>query len=145
MNNAKPQQHSNGQMLDSKQLLNIILRRKWLLIICIMVFFFIGWVYTALRTPIYQSNMLIQVNNNQNPSGGNGAAGPSVIIFGQNSAAQSEASIIPSRGVLSAAANKLNLNVIATLVQDDLEIDRRSAGRCMYDRLVLNHKPLRWR
>ena len=113
MNNAKPQQHSVGQMLDSKQLLNIILRRKWLLVICIVLFFCIGWIYTALRTPIYQSNMLIQVNNNQNPSGGNGAAGPSVIIFGQNSAAQSEASIIPSRGVLSAAANKLNLNVTA--------------------------------
>ena len=96
-------------IIDLKQLFHIIARRRWLLIGCIIVFLFVGFLYGAYSSPSYQSNMLLQSTNNNGLPGQNAG---NVIIFGQTSQAQDEAAIIPSRGVLSNVVKKLNFDTI---------------------------------
>lgn len=112
MNKTSSELKPNQDAIDIKALSNIVRGRKWLLLVYVIIFLCLGFTYTQLRTPIYQSDMLIQVNNNPSTSQNTASSAANIIIFGQNSAAQSEANIIPSRGVLSVAAEQLNLDIV---------------------------------
>ena len=106
---------SNKQtdVIDLKDILGTILNHKWLILCVTLIFTIGGFVYTKLRIPNYETNLLISIATD----GGSGSDLGSIIsnvapmMSGQSSEAQKQIDIIKSRSVLEPVIKKLQLDI----------------------------------
>lgn len=102
---------------DSKlvEYLDVLIVRRWLIAGAVAVCTLLGLAYALLATPIYQADMLVQVDDS---TGGASGASNNVVsqmssLFDTKSTAAAEIEIIGSRKVVSAAVDQLQLYVSA--------------------------------
>ena len=110
----KPANFHNTDEIDLRALLSSILREKKLLLVCIFTCFLLSLGYLFFKTPRYQSNFIIQVQDRQNSLGSSlsqdiaNMAGSSSQI----SAVDVQKSLMTSRVILEPTIQKLGLDVI---------------------------------
>lgn len=98
--------------IDIEALLSVLLDHKWLIGIVTGFFFASSLLFAVLATPIYQANLVVQVDKKV-PD----LPGLSVItqtLGASNPEAVTEIALITSRSVIGKAVNRLGLNVSVT-------------------------------
>ncbi len=101
-------QHNDNDDIDFMAILDSILDAKWLIGIITAVCLLLAIAYAMFSTPIYQSNTLIQVEQNQ--SGANPAMGELAVLFDSGSSIGAEMEILRSRLVVGETVDRLQLN-----------------------------------
>jgi tyrosine-protein kinase Etk/Wzc len=118
MNESVPQNFlsNNGQNTeqddDSVNLatyLDLLIESRWLILIIAAVVTLLGAAYSLVSTPVYQANILVQVEDNTSA----GAMGDLAGAFELNAAAAAEMEILRSRFVVSRAVNNAQLYINA--------------------------------
>lgn len=108
--------HTIDDSNDEINLLDIVdtvVSAKWLIAVVSGIFVLIAILYGALSTPVYQSNILIQVE--QNTGMANGMLGAELgALLGEGSSTAAEMEILRSRLVIGQAVNELKLDIHAT-------------------------------
>jgi len=92
---------------DVAKYIDIIINNKWLVAICLIISILVGVAYALLAKPIYESNLLVQVESGQ--SGFQGLLGPAADLLEVKTAASAEMEIIRSRLVVGQAVDNLRL------------------------------------
>ncbi len=95
--------------IDLRELLGVLLDRKWWIISVTAVFFVVGVAYALLATPVYQAQAMVQVESKV-PSIP-GLADLSSLGGGGSSAATTEVALLTSRSVIGTAVDQLNLEI----------------------------------
>ncbi len=108
--------HTIDDSNDEINLLDIVdtvVSAKWLIALISGLFVLIAILYDVFSTPIYQSNMLIQVEQNSSPT--SGMLGMELgALLGDGSSTAAEIEILRSRLVVGQAVKKLKLDIEAT-------------------------------
>ncbi|MFY0185820.1 polysaccharide biosynthesis tyrosine autokinase [Stenotrophomonas sp. PUT21] len=98
--------------IDLRELLGVLIDRKWLIIGATVLFFVIGTAYALLAPPVYQAQAMVQVESKMpaipgiselTSMGGGGVGG----------AATTEVALLTSRAVIGTAVDQLKLDVRA--------------------------------
>ena len=118
MNPAPPvlspdaQPFQDNDEINLLDLFDVVLESRWLIIGAVLASLVIGGAYALLSTPIYQANMLIQVEESK-PGGGaaSGALGEAANLFEIRSPASAEMEILRSRLVVGQAVQNLQLDL----------------------------------
>lgn len=95
--------------IDLRELLGVLVDRKWVVIGTTAAFFLAGAVYAVLATPVFQAQALVQVESKV-PSIP-GLADLASLGGGGSTAATTEVALVGSRTVIGAAVDQLNLEV----------------------------------
>lgn len=95
--------------IDLRELLGVLIDRKWWIIVTTAVFFVIGVAYALLSSPVYQAQAMVQVESKV-PSIP-GLADLSSLGGGGSTAATTEVALLTSRSVVGTAVDQLNLEV----------------------------------
>ncbi len=120
MSNSQPAREKNTQdVIELKDLINMLWPRKWLIFGCVVIALLIGAAICKARIPVYQSNTLISVSGNSNNSlmsslMGQSSSSPMSMLGGDSAMIASEQSIVTSRSVLEPTIKQLHLDVILT-------------------------------
>lgn len=101
----------NDDEVNFLGLLDIVMDGKWLLLAITALSVAIAIIYCLFSAPVYQANMLIQVEKSQD--GANNVMGQMSSLFDLESPASAEMEILRSRLVLGNAADNLQLYVRA--------------------------------
>ena len=97
--------------LDLAEHLHVILDARWLVLAAVAAALALGGAWAWLATPIYRSDVLIQVEDKK---AGMGALGDIAGVLGDSaSPAETEIEIIRSRSVVGAVVDSLHLDVVA--------------------------------
>lgn len=94
------------------ELLDTVLEAKWLIALIASIFVTFAVLYAVLSTPVYQSNVLIQVEQNNNVASGMLGAEFGALL-GDASSTAAEIEILRSRFVVGQAVADLQLDIIA--------------------------------
>ncbi len=114
---ARPADYSAASLaddeIDLKELLYTLLDHKKTIIAFTLVALALGWLYATLATPIYESNVLIQVED------GAGGVGQKILggdagLFDIKTDATAEMEILRSRMIAAHAVDELGLNISAS-------------------------------
>lgn len=100
---------SDEAHLDMSGLIDTVYDHRWLIGTITLVMTLIGVAYALLATPIYQSDILIQVQDN--PNSANNVLANVEQMFDNKSAASDEMDILGSRLVVGGTVQKLNLDI----------------------------------
>ncbi len=100
-----------GGDIDIGHYLEILWSNKWLIAAITIFVLAVGVIYAALQRPIYQSNLLIQVEDND--GGSKSFLKEAGSAFDVKTPASAEMEIIRSRTVIGRAVDRTHLNVIA--------------------------------
>lgn len=98
--------------IDLRELLGVLIDRKWWIIGTTALFFIVGAAYALLASPVYQAQSMVQVESKVPAIPGisdlasMGGAG--------SSAATTEVALLTSRTVIGAAVDQLQLDTVAT-------------------------------
>ena len=117
VNNSYPESGSSyaadNDEIDLQQLLYTLLDHKWLIASITALFATLGLAYALLATPIYESNILVQV---ESASGGmgNNLISEASSLFEVKTDAAAEVEILRSRKIAAEAVDALGLNITAT-------------------------------
>lgn len=95
--------------IDLRELLGVLIDRKWLIIVATAFFFVVGLLYAVLASPVYQAQAMVQVESKV-PSIP-GLADLSSLGGGGSTAATTEVALLTSRSVVGTAVDQLNLEV----------------------------------
>lgn len=95
--------------IDLRELLGVLLDRKWWIISVTAVCFVVGVAYALLAPPVYQAQAMVQVESKV-PSIP-GLADLSSLGGGGSSAATTEVALLTSRSVIGTAVDQLNLEI----------------------------------
>lgn len=98
--------------INLSEYVDILLDRKWLVAGVTAVAVAIGVAYALLSTPVYQSNLLVQVEDSAPDA--KGFLGDSASLFDVKTPATGEIQILRSRLVLGAAVDQTRLYIDAT-------------------------------
>lgn len=102
----------SGDEINLLEILDTILAAKWLIAGVTAVFVALAVLYAILSTPIYQSNVLIQVEQNNNVA--SSMLGTELgALVGEGSSTNSEIEILKSRLVVGSAVEDLKLYIHA--------------------------------
>lgn len=102
-----------GDEIDLRELLAIVIDAKWLIAAIAAVVLFLALLYAVFATPIYQSNALLQVNED-NAAYQAGALGElAATLGGKAPPADTEIAIMRSRYVVGRTVDKLGLTISA--------------------------------
>ncbi len=116
-NNSYPEPSASytadSDEIDLQQLLYTLLDHKWLIASITALFATLGLAYALLATPIYESNILVQVE-----SAGGGGMGKNLLseassLFEVKTDAAAEVEILRSRKIAAEAVDALGLNITA--------------------------------
>ncbi|MCX5590202.1 polysaccharide biosynthesis tyrosine autokinase [Alcaligenes endophyticus] len=102
----------SGDEINLLEILDTILAAKWLIAAVTAVFVVLAILYAVLSTPIYQSNVLIQVEQNNNVASSMLGAELGALV-GDGSSAAAEMEILRSRLVVGNAVEDLKLYIQA--------------------------------
>jgi tyrosine-protein kinase Etk/Wzc len=109
-----PPAHEQDDGINLVEYWDIILDHHWLVIAITAVAVALGVAYAFIARPVYESNLLIQVedygDSAKNPIGGDAGSG---MLFGLKSAAAAEMEIIRSRLVVGEAVDSTHLFIDA--------------------------------
>lgn len=94
--------------------IDTLLNSRWLIAGTLMLFLLLGGAYALLRPPVYQADVLIQVEQNQPSQSPNNILGELATVFNIQSPATAEMEILLSRLVVGQASDDLQLYVEAT-------------------------------
>ncbi|SPJ34914.1 polysaccharide biosynthesis tyrosine autokinase [Kushneria phyllosphaerae] len=110
-NTEKYQSADSGEELDLGRLFGLMIDNKWLIALIVCVFTFLGILYVTFKTPVYQSDALLEIEGRANP-----ASNPvqNLGVFGDTPRSTAEMQILTSRMVLGQAADRLNLQLSIT-------------------------------
>ena len=101
--------------IDLLGLLDVLLDARWLIAGMTVLALLLGGAYAFLSRPVYQANLLIQVEDSKpGISGAAGALGEASSLFEIKSPASAEMEILRSRLVISKTVDDLQLYVLAT-------------------------------
>ena len=102
---------STNDDIDLFALLGALIDHKWIIIICTVFFLCLGIIYSALTTPSYMANSVVQV---EKKSAGMGAMMADMRGgFGADSSAATEMELLKSRQIIGKAVDSLGLDVEA--------------------------------
>ncbi len=105
-------QQKDNDEIDLLAILDTILDAKWLIVAITCVCTLLAIAYAMFSTPIYQSNTMIQVEQNQGNT--NPAMGELALLFDTGSPVAAEIEILRSRMVIGETVDRLQLNNSAT-------------------------------
>ena len=97
--------------IDLASYLDIFFDHRWLIASIALVVTLLGIGYALIAKPIYEANMMIQVEDS--PSSSSNILGSMSSMFDVKTAATSEIEILRSRMVVSHAVDNLHLNISA--------------------------------
>lgn len=97
--------------IDLRELLGVLIDRKWLIVISTLVFLVGGALYVLLAAPVYQAQSMVQVESKLPSIPGisdlASMGGPT------SAAATTEVALLTSRTVIGAAVDQLGLDIVA--------------------------------
>lgn len=98
--------------IDLRELLGILIDRKWWIIGTTAAFFIVGVLYALLAPPVYQAQSMVQVESKL-------PAVPGISDLASmgsttSAAATTEVALLTSRTVIGAAVDRLQLDIVAT-------------------------------
>lgn len=125
-NSAPSPAVSSDDEVHLSEYVDILVDRKWLVMCVALVVLALGVAYATFSTPVYQSNLLIQVEDSAPDA--KGFLGDATNLFDVKTPAVGEIQIIRSRMVLGPAVSNTLLNVTAEPVYFPL-IGKWLAGR----------------
>lgn len=105
----KHQSTAPGDEFDLGRLVGLLIDNKWLIAFIICIFTFLGIVYVTLKTPVYQSDALLEIEGRADPT-----SNPvqNLGVFGNAPRSTAEMQILQSRMVLGQAVDRANLQLI---------------------------------
>lgn len=98
--------------IDLRAIIGTLIQERWLIAGVTAFFFLAGLVYAFIASPVYESDVLIQVE--QKKGAMPGLDDLSAMLGGGEAATEAEIEVIRSRSVLGAAVAQLGLDIIAT-------------------------------
>jgi len=109
---GSPGTEPDDDSIDLAEYLDLLIESRWLIAGIAFVVTLLGAAYALMATPIYQSNILVQVEDGGAPGGM--MLGDLAGAFAMKSAATAEIEIIRSRYVVSRAATNAQLDLTIT-------------------------------
>ncbi|HUG57086.1 MAG TPA: Wzz/FepE/Etk N-terminal domain-containing protein, partial [Candidimonas sp.] len=106
----QPYAPQNNDDINFLSLLDTMLNARWLILSVLMIALLIGGAYALFSTPVYQSDALIQVEQNPTTANDNLLSELSTV-FNVQSPATAEIEILRSRLVIGQASDQLQLHV----------------------------------
>lgn len=94
-------------------MLDVLIGSRWLIASMVVGFLFLGAAYALLAKPVYQADILVQVEDGPDTSAAKSLLGDVSSLFDVKSSAAAETQILASRLVVSRAVDNLHLFVIA--------------------------------
>lgn len=107
---AAPQQPDNEE-IELVRYLDVILANRWLIASVALVVLAFGFAYAFLARPVYEANILVQVE--ENPNSASSLLGDVSSIFDVKTQATAEIEILRSRMVVGKAVDNLKLYIDA--------------------------------
>ncbi|WP_176082031.1 polysaccharide biosynthesis tyrosine autokinase [Paraburkholderia tropica] len=101
-----------SEAIDLTNVLDILLENKFLIVISTVVFALVGTLYAVLAAPVYETNIVVQVEDSPD-SAAKGLLGDLSSMFDVKSTSDAEIQIIGSRLVVSRAVDELGLHIKA--------------------------------
>ena len=101
---------SPDQQVDLAEQFHVLLDARWQVLAVVAAALLLGGAYAWLATPVYRSDVLLQVEDKK---AGMGALGDIAGMFGESSPAEAEVEILRSRSVAGAVVDALRLDVLA--------------------------------
>jgi tyrosine-protein kinase Etk/Wzc len=99
--------------LDIGRYIDVLLSNKWLIAAITLVVFAIGAAYAFLERPIYESNMVVQVEDPEGGGGGKGILAEAGGLVDVKTPAAAEIEIIRSRMIAGQAVEATKLYIVA--------------------------------
>ncbi|MDR6538912.1 polysaccharide biosynthesis tyrosine autokinase [Variovorax soli] len=109
--NPSPASASNEEDLDLGRYIDVLVSNKWLIAAITLVVFLIGAAYAFLERPVYESNMVIQVEDTE--PGGKGILAEAGGLVDVKTPASAEIEIIRSRMIAGQAVEATKLYIVA--------------------------------
>jgi len=95
------------------EMLGVVFNSRWLIAAVILLALLLGGAYMSLTSPVYEANLLIQVEESkESTSTANGALGAAANLFEIRSPATAEMEILRSRLVVGQTVENLQLDLI---------------------------------
>ncbi|KWI58801.1 tyrosine protein kinase [Burkholderia cepacia] len=112
---SAPPQHAaeDGSETDFVAVLDILLESRWLIAIITCVLLAAGLAYAILGKPVFEANIMVQVEDSPDTSAAKSLLGDVSALFDVKSSAAAEQQILASRLVVERAVDKLNLFIDA--------------------------------
>jgi len=98
---------------DFVAMLDVLIGSRWLIASVMVGFLFLGAAYALLAKPVYQADILVQVEDSPDTSTAKSLLGDVSSMFDVKSSASAETQILASRLVVARAVDNLHLFVIA--------------------------------
>jgi tyrosine-protein kinase Etk/Wzc len=99
--------------LDFVTILDVLIESRWLIGIVVAFFVVAGTLYAFLTNPVYEADLLIQVEDSPESSAEKGLLGDVSSLFDVKSTAAAESQILASRLVVTRAVDSLKLFIDA--------------------------------
>jgi tyrosine-protein kinase Etk/Wzc len=106
-----------GDEIDLRELIGVVLDRKWLILIVTAAFFVIGAGYALLAAPVYQAQAMVQVESKMPGIPGLSEISSSLGVGSGSKAATTEVALLTSRSVIGTAVDQLHLDVVVEPVR----------------------------
>lgn len=100
---------NDDDTIDLRQLFSILSRNKFIIFLCVLIFAIVSYFYTKSKSPVYEANALIQVEEKGNNLGLNEFS----EMFEAESGVATEIEIIKSRFVLGKVVDDQSLRIHA--------------------------------
>lgn len=98
--------------IDLRELLGVLIDRKWWIVGTTVVFFLVGAAYALLASPVYQAQSMVQVESKVPTIPG--ISDLASMGGATSAAATTEVALLTSRTVIGTAVDQLQLDVVAT-------------------------------
>ncbi|MFM0362145.1 polysaccharide biosynthesis tyrosine autokinase [Paraburkholderia sediminicola] len=108
-------QHSDDKDADGDlvAILDILVENRWSIIAIVCAFLLLGTAYAFLAKPVYEADIMVQVEDSPDTSAAKSLLGDVSALFDVKSSAAAESQILASRLVVSRAVDDLNLYIYA--------------------------------
>lgn len=106
-----------GDEIDLRELIGVVLDRKWLILIVTAAFLVIGAGYALLAAPVYQAQAMVQVESKMPGIPGLSELSSSLGVGSGSKAATTEVALLTSRSVIGTAVDQLHLDVVVEPVR----------------------------
>ena len=100
--------------IDVKDYLITLLDARWFILACLLFGGLTGWLVGWVKTPVYQSDALIQIESEKSSVGGLEDLN---AMLGKQTSTSAEIEIIRSRRILGAVVDEMKLDVVAAPVR----------------------------
>jgi tyrosine-protein kinase Etk/Wzc len=99
--------------VDLTAALDVLVQYRWTFFLAAGLVFALGLIYAMLAQPVYQADILVQVEESNATPGANKAANSVSPVFDPKSASSAEVELLRSRMVVGKAVDSLHLDIVA--------------------------------